>query len=178
MVNKIIHIPNLRQNYDYDCGVAAVQSVLAYYGIEERSDKIIKIAKTTEKDGTPIKGILGCFKKYGLKTASKKMTIDEVKKYIDKKILVILVLQAWTSKKNVNWEENWDDGHYAVAIGYTKNRIIFEDPSSFNHTYLNFKELEKRWHDTDKDGKKYLNHGIVILGKKPKFERDKIVHMD
>jgi ABC-type bacteriocin/lantibiotic exporter with double-glycine peptidase domain len=174
---KKLHLPQFRQTYNYDCGATALQSILAYYGIEEREDRIIKIAKTT-KDGTSIENIIKVIKKYGLKASSKKMTIEEVKKYIDKKIPVILVLQAWAHKKKVDWENNWEDGHYTVAIGYTKDKIIFEDPAHFNNTYLTYKELEKRWHDMDTKGKKYINHGIAVFGKKPEYKSDKIIHMD
>ncbi|MBU1445706.1 C39 family peptidase [Patescibacteria group bacterium] len=174
---EIITLPQLRQTYGYDCGAKALQAVLVYYGIEVREDNIIKTAKTTSK-GTPIQGIITIAQKHGLKTESREMTIRDVKNYIKKKIPVILVLQAWTAKKKVDWEKDWTDGHYVVAIGYTKDKILFEDPSSFERDYLKYDELEKRWHDVDANGKKYFHHGIAIFGKKPKFNRDKVIHMD
>lgn len=173
---KIIKIPQLRQTFDYDCGAKALQSVLVYYGIDIRQDTIMKYAKTTE-EGTPVKGIVKVARKYKLKTESKSMTISELKKYLDKKIPVILLLQAWTKQKDVDWENNWIDGHYAVVVGYTKNKIIFEDPYSFHLTYLKYDELKERWHDISK-GKKYFNHGIAIFGKKPAFRLGQITHMD
>ncbi|MFH0752325.1 MAG: cysteine peptidase family C39 domain-containing protein [archaeon] len=174
---KKIVLPQLHQTFGYDCGAKALQTVLAYYNIKVREDHIMKYAKTTKK-GTPIGGILKVVTKYGLKFDSKQMSIEDIKKYINKKIPVILVLQAWTEKKKVNWETNWIDGHYVVAIGYTKDKIIFEDSSSFEHTFLRYPELEKRWHDIDANGKKYFHHGIAVFGKKPQFKREKLVHMD
>lgn len=106
------------------------------------------------------------------------MTIDDIKEYLKKSIPVIIVLQAWAKKRKVNWEKDWIDGHYVVAIGYTKDKVLFEDPSSFKRTYLKYDELEKRWHDVDVNGKKYYHHGIAIFGKKSQFNRDEIVHMD
>jgi len=174
---KTITLPHLRQTYGYDCGAKALQTVLVYYGIEVREDQIIKYAKTSKK-GTPLKGIISAAKKYGLKTDSKEMTLEEVKSYIKKKIPVLLVLQAWTEKNKVDWEKDWSDNHYVVAIGYTKDKILFEDPSSFERTYLRYNELEKRWHDTDINGKKYFHYGIAIFGKPPKFKANKLIHMD
>ena len=174
---KTITLPQLRQTYGYDCGAKALQTVLVYYGIEVREDHLIKSAGTS-KNGTSIQGIIKVANKYGLKTDSRQMTINDIKGYIKQKIPVILVLQAWTEKKKVNWEKDWIDGHYVVAIGYTKDKILFEDPSSFERTYLKYDELQKRWHDVDTDGKKYVHHGIAIFGKKPKFNRDEVVHMD
>jgi len=174
---QIISLPQLRQTYSYDCGAKALQTVLVYYGIEIREDRIIRIAGTS-KEGTPIKGIINAAKEYGLETDSRQMTIEEIKKYLKKNIPVIIVLQAWTKKKKVNWEKDWIDGHYVVAIGYTRDKILFEDPSSFERTYLKYDELNKRWHDADINGKKYFHHGIALFGKKPKFKKNKIVHMD
>lgn len=87
-------------------------------------------------------------------------------------------MQAWTEKENINWEKDWIDGHYVVAIGFTKDKILFEDPSSFERTFLKYDELNERWHDVGTDGKKYVHHGIAIYGKKPQFNRDEVVHMD
>jgi hypothetical protein len=64
-----------------------------------------------------------------------------------------------------------------VLIGYDDKKLIFEDPSAFIRTYLTFKEFLKRWHDLDVDGKKYINHGIAIFRKKPKFKSKEIIKM-
>jgi len=174
---KTIVLPQLSQTYGYDCGAKALQAVLVYYGIEIREDEIIKSAGTSI-DGTSIKGIIKVVQKYGLKTDSKQMTISDIKEYIKKNIPVIIVLQAWSKKKKVDWEKDWIDGHYVVAIGYTKDKILFEDLSSFKRDYLKYDELDKRWHDVDTGGKKYFHHGIAIFGKKPQYNRDEVVHMD
>lgn len=174
---KILNLPQLRQTFNYDCGAKALQSVLVYYGFEIREDHIIKKAGT-HKWGTPIKGIKKVIKEYGLKCTAKEMTIDHLKRYIDKNIPVILVLQAWRNKKKIGWEKDWIDGHYVVAIGYEKDKILFQDPSSFEHTYLKYDELNKRWHDVDTKRKKYYHYGIAVYGKTPKYKPTKLVHMD
>lgn len=174
---KILTLPQLHQTYEYDCGAKILQAVLAYYGIEIREEHLLKQAKTT-KDGTLVKNMVNTLKKYGLKTDSREMNINDVKNYLNNKIPVILLLQAWSEIKKTDWKKNWNDGHYVVAIGYTKDKIIFEDPYSFHRTYLKNNELEERWHDIDPNGKKYLNHGIAIFGTNPKFKADKIIHMD
>jgi len=171
---KILPFPRLRQAYDYDCGATVAEAVLIYYGLNIMEGILMRVAKTT-KLGTPPKGIMKTIKKYGLKYKAGRFTIEEVKRNIDKKIPVILLLQAWTDKKKVNWEKNWSDGHYVVAIGYDKNKIYFEDPYSILRTYLTYNELEKRWHDKSK-GKKYFHFGIAVYGK-PSFNLKKKIHM-
>ena len=175
---KSIVLPQLRQTFNYDCGAKALQAILAYYGIEIREDHIIKETKTTKKLGTPLQGILDVAHKYGLKTDDREMSIEDIKNFIKKDIPVILMLQAWTNTRKMNWKKDWIDGHFAVAIGYTKDTILFGDPSSFERTFLKYTELENRWHDIDTDGEKYFHYGVAIFGKSPKFKPTKVVHMD
>ncbi len=40
---------------------------------------------------------------------------------------VILLMQAW-SDPIVDYTNDFDDGHFVVAIGYDLNYIYFEDP--------------------------------------------------
>lgn len=174
---EIITLPQLRQTFSYDCGAKAIQTVLVYYGLEIREDHVIK-GVGTNQSGTTITGIIKYAQKHGLKVDSKAMTIIELKKYINRKIPIIIPLQAWPDKPVADWTNHWQDGHYVVVIGYTHRKIIFEDPSSFERTYLSYRELNDRWHDKDYQGKKYYQHGIALYGLKPKFKPLKIKHLD
>jgi len=172
---KILKFPELRQTYEYDCGAIATQAVLAYYSVDLGEQTIMKMAGT-QKSGTPIAGLKKVFKKYGLSFEAGQMTIEDVKKYIDKKIPVILLLQAWADEKP-DWQKDWHDGHYVVAIGYGAKKIYFEDPYKLVRTYLDDKELLERWHDIDHKGKKHINWGMAVFGKKtPKAHQ--AIHMD
>ncbi|MBU4308385.1 MAG: hypothetical protein KJ566_01155, partial [Nanoarchaeota archaeon] len=55
-MKKILKFPFSRQCYNYDCGANAMKSILDYYGIDIREEKIIKIAKTT-RAGTNFIGL-------------------------------------------------------------------------------------------------------------------------
>ncbi len=169
--------PELRQAYDWDCGASAIQSILIYYGIDVRAGLIIEKAGTNYDYGTTPANMRAVFKSYKLKCTAGKMTIADIKDCLDKKTPVILLLQAWTRQENVDWKNNWSDGHYVIAIGYDSKKIYFEDPSSFGRTYLTYDELLKRWHDKDKNDKKYINWGLVVTGK-PSREWRKARHMD
>ena len=161
---KLLDFPKLRQTYEYDCGANALQAVLAYYGIELSEEILMKDAKTNPKKGTTIKGILKTLDEFKLKYESKRMTIKDIQNYLDKKIPVLILLSAY------------NEFHWVVAIGYDKNKIFFDDPSSFERTFLEDKELEKKWHA--KEGKKEIyNHGIAVFGKKPVYDSKKIIHM-
>ena len=175
---KILKFPISKQTFDYDCGAKAMQSILTYYGIDLLEIEIIKIAKSNS-DGTPIHGMIKVAKHFGFNAKAEKITIDKLKKYINRKIPVILLIQAWAKRKIKNWKNDWKDGHYVVAIGYDKKRIYFEDPYAVLRTYLTYSELEERWHDIDSStGKKYEHSGIILLSdKKGSYNPDKIIHM-
>lgn len=181
---KIINFPELRQIYNYDCGASAVQSVLCYYGFDEREDKILKAlsAKHTEifNNGVYLSDIVNYLNNHKL-TAKiiTNLSISNLIKYIDKDIPVIVLLQAWhDSDVQVKWIDDYRDGHYVVAIGYTKNCIIFEDPSDFNRTFLTFNELKLRWHAIDDNGNKQKNSECIVVEGIPKYNKNKIVHMN
>lgn len=174
---KILDFPNLRQTYDFDCGAKALQSVLAYFGHDIQEGKLIKQAKTNKKIGTSVPDMTRILNKYGLKTTEKEMTVEELKKHIDRGTPVIILVQAWSGGKKPDYSKKFTEGHYVVAIGYDSKRIIFEDPASFYRTALSFGELKKRWRGIEYNRKVY-NLGIAVTGKKPVYSSKKIIHMD
>ena len=106
------------------------------------------------------------------------MTVSDVIQFIKKQKPVILVLQAWTYMRRVDWKHDWIDGHYVVAIGFDEKNISFEDPSSFVRTFLSFEELDERWHDVDAHNKKLDHIGIIVSKRWFHRFRMKPVHMD
>jgi predicted double-glycine peptidase len=180
---KLIEFPELRQTFNYDCGASALQELLVYYGYEIREDKLIKLLGTKstniKEHGTDTIAIVKIAKKFGLTAVVEEcITIEDLRSLIDNNIPVILLLQAWTNQKNVNWGTDYKDGHFVVAIGYNKDNIFFEDPSSFVRTYLSNDELDDRWHDTNDNNKGIAEHlGIYISDAKPVFKGNQIIKM-
>lgn len=160
-MKKILKFPELRQVYDYDCGPNAMLGILHYYGIDAREDIIIKTAETTKR-GTYINGLKKVTRKFNLEYRSGIMTVDDIKKWIDKRVPVIVSIQAWSDDKDTVWGKTWEHGHFVVCIGYSKTRLYFEDPSSGRRTFLTFKQFVERWHDTDVGRKKLVNWGMAI----------------
>jgi len=179
---KILKFPEARQATNFSCGASSVQAVLYYYGIDIREDKLIKIfdAKSTDIvhsgiDPDILKEKLEQL--WGLKVDMREMTLEEVKNYVDKDIPVILAIQAWRGEdaaiEKTDYSNEYKDGHYVVAIGYSDKHMIFEEPSILgNRGYLSFEELEERWHDCDYRGNKYEHLGLAVYGKKPTYNPD------
>jgi predicted double-glycine peptidase len=167
--SNLIKVPMLRQSTDFTCGVSALQSVFAYFGDEYREDQLAKELKAVPKTGTHYQEMmrLAKAKGYSVKVV-KNMTIPELKKLIDNGKPVICLIQAW-AEKIIDYSNDWEDGHYVLAIGHDQGNIFFMDPSTLcNYTYIPTDEFVKRWHDTD--GKEKLVHfGLIIEKSKPKY---------
>ena len=170
--------PQFRQSAEWSCGAVTLQMILAYYGMDVREERLRILAGTTPKRGTPVVGMQRVLRNHGLRVTSGQMTINDVKQSIRKKIPVILLLQAWTTMKHIDWVNDWKDGHYAVAIGYDTRRMIFADPASIHRTALTYSELEYRWHDMDNAKNRYEHFGIAVYAKKPQYRHSTIIHMD
>ena len=181
-----LNFPHLRQVFNYDCGVCALQQVLVYYGIEKREDELIHLldAKRTNiiEHGSKLSKMKEVAEYYGLEAEIvRNAKIKDIIKLIDEKTPPIILMQAWRdfSVNNLDWTKDFKDGHYVVAVGYNDNVIFFEDPASVIRTYLTYKEFEKRWHDVDDDNKTH-NFGVMVVvkGDNKNFDNSSIIHMD
>ncbi len=177
---NFIFVPLSRQASDYTCGVGVTQSMMMYYGDEYMEGELAKELKADPNEGTAYSNISKFVKENGYSVnITKNMTLDELKKSIDNKKPVIVLLQAW-SEKPTDYSKDWEDGHYSIAIGYDQKRIYFMDPSTLgNYTFIPTQQFLDRWHDTDTNEKLY-NFGMVIEKKSPKkiYNRNDILKMD
>ena len=172
---ELLDFPNTRQSLDYSCGPSAVQSVLAYYGEDFRESELIGLLKTAKDEGTYIKDIVEFLHYQGFSTKEKhNMTTDELFRYIDNNIPVIVLIQAWGSEKDFknHYRDCWNDGHFVVVIGYTKKDVLISDPALFKAGYIPVSEFVDRWHDVDEV--KTYQLGIAVYGKKPKFIQEEL----
>ena len=159
---KLIEFPEFRQTYHYDCGANALLSILAYYNIDLFEEDIMKMAGTDEESGTPIRGLKKVLDKYKIDHREGTFTVEDLKNNIDDGNPTLIMLQAWPYKEKSDWKNEWDQGHYVIAIGYDYKKIYFEDPISIKRSYLTFEDLQDRWHGWDDDDNKIYNWGIVI----------------
>jgi len=168
-----------RQAFDFDCGPKALQMVMEYYGVEIREDILIK-ELGTDKNGTSVDSMIFVAEKNGFKVfTATEVSLEQLKDFVDGGSPVIVLVQAWGERYMTleDWKADYDDGHYAIVIGYNGNIIIFEDPSSIRRTWLAEEEFLSRWHDIDPRTNKKLEHfAMVLMGKEP--VRKGVEHMD
>jgi len=175
----MINLHSLRQTYDFDCGPKALQSVMAYYGVEIREDELLESLGTGD-EGTSVTDMVAVAQRHGFQVkACSGWTLRELKRMVNAGVPVIVLLQAWADKYMTleDWRTDYEDGHYAIVIGFAKGVILFEDPASFRRTWLREREFLARWHDRDSKTNQIFEHfGMVLMGKQPVLKT--FEHMD
>lgn len=177
-ITKLIDFPEVRQAFNFDCGVACLLAILRYYGHERYEADLVKSLKIDPELGIDIKKIVRVAKLFKLDAEyTTKLSIDDLKKTIDNNYPVIVLIEAWPSE-DVDWKTDYAHGHYVVLIGYTSDdKFIFEDPFLFERGFMPITEFMDRWHGLDDDNKPEQHSAIIIKGK-PQFTGKKAVHME
>lgn len=161
-VANLIPVPLTYQAYDYACGVEALQSIFYYYGKDFRHDELAKVLEPDPTNGTNYKRMVQFARSLGFRVDVRtSMSLEDLKKLIDDHKPTIVLIQAWPDSP-VEWSESWNEGHYAVAIGYDEKNIYFMDPSTLGHyTFIPILEFLDRWHDIDGQAR-LIHFGMVI----------------
>ncbi len=153
----LIKVPLARQATGYTCGVAALQSVLHYFGQGYRQDVLAEALGSDPEQGTNYKRMaafaqangITCEAHEGLSPATLRAMVAAGKP-------VMIALQAW-GEPGIDYAADWDDGHYVVVVGFDDANFYFMDPSVLgNYTYLPVDALLVRWHDC------YLEDGLIV----------------
>ncbi len=169
----LIELPQTRQATNYTCGVAVVQSILAYNGFLLRQDVLEQETGANPDRGTTPQAIETSLNKRGIGTEFREnMSLAELRALIDQNRPVICFLQAWNEDPAFDYSTGYEDGHYAIAIGYDAERIYFMDPSTLaNYAYIPNDQFIVRWHDGDETGQVY-RAGIIVTNPHPKYNKD------
>lgn len=177
-IGVFMRMPLSRQASSYTCGVAAMQSILYYYGEEVREDTLAEELKSNADIGTNYNNIIAAAQTRGIQVDVRRdMTIDDLKSALSSKKPVMVAFQAWADNVS-GYANDWEDGHWAIAVGYDSERIYFMDPSTLgNFTYISIPEFLTRWHDTDSDNTTQLIHfGLIFSkGEKPSYDPNAIL---
>lgn len=182
IANIRIWSPLVRQPNGYTCGVAALQSVLHYYGVSVRFDALSAALGANPEQGTNYHQIAAYAAMCGIDVSIfTEMRLATLCELIDAGIPVIVALQAWADVSSGAYADAWNDGHYAVVIGYDRKQFYFMDPSTLgNYTYMPTPEFLVRWHDCYEEAGKtiYLHRfGMAFRGSNVGFAPERIIRM-
>jgi predicted double-glycine peptidase len=168
-------IPDVRQSTGFSCGAAALQAVLAYWGIEEREDRLIARLHSTPEQGTHPDDIVRVSREFGLKAELREgLGLEDLEAALRTGVTVIVDLQAWRDKSERPWSEDWEDGHYMILLGIDAQNLYFEDPSLLgSRGIIPRPEFVERWHDYEGDppldsrDRKYVHMAVFVQGDRP-----------
>jgi predicted double-glycine peptidase len=164
-----IGLPGHQQRKDYTCGAAAMLSVCSYYGVGPRREATIERDMRMTELGSDPAHLIRALDRYGIAhQAHQPMTDGELRKSLDARRPVIMMLQAWASPRPASYRDHWTDGHWVVAIGYTQAGVVFADPYLERaRGYLSFAELDERWHDLEgRRHRRVQRYGLAVSGRR------------
>jgi predicted double-glycine peptidase len=174
----LLRVPLCRQATGYTCGVASLQSILYYYGYEIRQDNLAEELESNPETGTNYHKIMNAAQVRDIRVEARRdLTLDELKAALHGGKPVMVAIQAWADNPSL-YADDWDDGHWAIAIGYDKERIYLMDPSTLgNFTCIPVSEFLLRWHDLDSDNATRLIHFGLIFDKdgRPAYDPEAIL---
>jgi predicted double-glycine peptidase len=168
-------VPDVRQSTGYTCGASALQAVLAYWGTEEREDRLAARLRSTPEAGTHPLDIVRVAREFGLTADLREgLELADLEAALASRTTVIVDLQAWRDRADLPWAETWDDGHYLVLLGMDGENLYFEDPSLLgSRGTIPRSEFIDRWHDYEGDppldptDRKYVRMAIFLRGSRP-----------
>jgi uncharacterized protein len=115
-----LNVPFIKQSTDYTCGPTALQMVLQYFGKFVEDKTICAMASTTDKNGTPRKGLIRTLQILGLETHfHSNSSIAELKFFLDQGAPVIVGYR----------DLQQDESHFGVVVGYEDEYLLLHDPS-------------------------------------------------
>ena len=168
-------VPDVRQSTGYTCGASALQAVLAYWGTEEREDRLAARLRSTPEAGTHPLDIVRVAREFGLTADLREgLELSDLEAALAAGTTAIVDLQAWRDRADLPWTETWDDGHYLVLLGMDGENLYFEDPSLLgSRGTIPRSEFVDRWHDYEGDppldltDRKYVRMAIFLRGSRP-----------
>jgi predicted double-glycine peptidase len=169
-----IPVPLVRQRVNYSCGDVAALAILRYWdGAEYASvpeSALYAPLRTTAHDGTdpaPIARYFGTVR--GLSAEFRThLRLEDLTSAVDRAEPPIVDFQAWRddprAAREDEWAADWDDGHYAVLVGYDAGNFYFMDPSTSDHyAYVPRGEFLARWHDVLTGSNEPIEHAAILV---------------
>jgi len=167
-----LNVPIIQQSSNFSCGSAALLACLHYWrgeniGIDHEAD-LWKPLDISAAAGTEPESMVAVANRFGLyATHMLGMTVEQLRVLLSRGYTVILCLQAW-KQTAVPYSQDWEDGHYVVAVGMDASAVYFMDPAVHTaYASLPITELPKRWHSPDTDGSPQYGMAIIVRGRAP-----------
>ena len=112
-----------KQKTNYTCGPASLRTIFNYYGVKVSEEELILLGDIGE-EGTDFQTMKYLAHEYGFSFYGRTATnIDDIKKYLNKKIPVLVCYQMG--------ENNGNNGHYSVVYDLDDSFVYLADPANW-----------------------------------------------
>jgi ABC-type bacteriocin/lantibiotic exporter with double-glycine peptidase domain len=137
----------------YSCGAATLKAVLKHYGDDHDERALIKLVGVDPKSGSSAHQVADAARKLGFNAEPFSFdSIDELKKYTDHDVPVIVAIRSFTRP---------DQGHFVVATRVDNRSVYVMDPNvAGNRRTLARDEMDRRWRFRDRTG-------VIITNSRP-----------
>ncbi len=166
----LLAVPLVSQSRPWSCGAAALMAALLYFRVYDDPESLLDTELgVTPEAGTRVDSIVAEARRYGLQAEARVgLGFDDLERSLSRGDAVIVAVQAWASQPVADWRADWEDGHYVVVVGLSRDRVYVMDPSvRTGYAYLPRDQFLARWHDYDLDhGQRttFDRLGIVLRG--------------
>lgn len=139
----VLRIPDVRQQADFDCGPAAIDSVLLFLGLPRYGPATL----ANPVDGMPPATVESVLRSVGLKVLSGQMTLADLK-------------HITSSGRPVVCPVALHSGHWVVVAGVERMRVYFQCPVDGPRA-VPAKEWSALWSDRSRTHE-YAAWGIAV----------------
>lgn len=162
----LLNVGTYRQKYPWSCGPSALKIVLDSFGRRVSEKKLIQLAGSHPKNGTPPENLCFAAKTLGYRTFQQtNASVADIEMFLNAGVPVIVVYQGFGKP------EGYKEGHYTVIYGASRTHLYRSDPSTdagYMRPLLKDKFL-MRWHDKDAEKNKYEHWLMVVFPSKIPF---------
>lgn len=163
-----VQLSAVQQIDEYSCGAGVFMAVTGYAGAGPlQMEEVKRKLGTNSVYGTYFRDIEKYANELGFRARTKvRMSKTQLKRLLDKKIPVILVIQAYSEHDPDYVDSKYHkSGHYVVAIGYDDDDYFyFMDPMIAGRPgCLRWQELKHRWRDDQGRGAPEVYHRQAIV---------------
>ncbi len=126
---SFLNVPFVKQKSDF-CGPASLSAVFGYYGKDVDQEEIAKVVYSPKLKGALITDLQKYAESLGFKTSLIQGSTIDIKKYIDRNIPVIILVdfgKFFVSIPHYMVVTGYDEDYFVVHTGYEANRKIREE---------------------------------------------------
>ncbi len=133
----MITIKPVEQSNNYNCGAAALESLLGFYDVSYDHRDLEKLCESSPEHGTSPEGLIKGIESLGIKSIQEISSWEKLESHIKNQTPVM-----------VEWYSDFiepGDGHYSVVFDISTEEIYLMDPEIGKTRVLKKDDFLKRW---------------------------------